>query len=440
MVSGVPLIPKIKMAILAWLAVNVPRFSKSSVADCGKYLGVWLGRNLIKNTVQAPLEKFQNRVTELVEAHTPGSVGIFRYNEYVASVFAYVAQFIFPDFPSDLERLEHQSILKILRMPGNALSRRLALSLREFLGVEPKPLIHSFLAVMPRYAMSEQTHLIELAKHITVLLGDERNLRESGRICPTGGLDSVPIVQRLFDSMCGLGPHKVAAAAWAREQPSTDFLGSGRVVALRSCSLLLPIPDPKKNVQTDLMKALSAELHHVDFNVLYANKARVTFGDTFASQVLLSSKWFDELRPFLQLVKPFVRVCGLKTIAGAWCTSFRFRHLAGSCTLPCIFGCQQSDDCLAHYIFCPVLWNLIGQHFGTEDDYRFHSRVCLSAPTEVKLRRLALAHFIYSQLSSCPDCQHFLNAHVASPGMYHTWREIHQLAVGIGRAGFHVVW
>jgi len=97
-VTGVPLTDTLKEAIREWLRNNVPRFAEFTIAECGKYLGVWLGRNLVKNTLQGPLEKYNNRVTELVDSHPLGPVAIFRYNEYVASVFSHVGQFFVSRF------------------------------------------------------------------------------------------------------------------------------------------------------------------------------------------------------------------------------------------------------------------------------------------------------------------------------------------------------
>jgi len=224
-VTGVPLTDSLKEAIREWFRNNVPRFAEFTIADCGKYLGVWLGRNLVKNTLQGPLEKYNNRVTELLDAHPPGPVAIFRYSEYVASVFSYVAQFLYPDFPKEFQALEHRSILRLLRMSGNDLPRCLTLTLKEFLGVEPRPILHSFLGVLSRYAMSEQDYFISLAKEISSFLSDANTVLDRCRVCPTGGLDSTPILQRLFDAMSGQGVHANTATIWGRLHPSTSFLG-----------------------------------------------------------------------------------------------------------------------------------------------------------------------------------------------------------------------
>jgi len=137
-------------------------------------------------------------------------------------------------------------------------------------------------------------------------------------------------------------------------------------------------------------------------------------GEMFASQVFLPTNWFDEFSLLLKLVKPFVRGCWLKTVAGAWCTSYRFRHMPGTSVLPCCFGCNQSDDNLVHCMRCPILQQFVSKHFEIEDDLSVQSRLCLAVPSVVKLRRLAVAHSVYSQLSSHPDCQHFMNSHIVT--------------------------
>lgn len=95
---------------------------------------------------------------------------------------------------------------------------------------------------------------------------------------------------------------------------------------------------------------------------------------------------------------------------------------------------------LEHYIGCAVLWGFVSNHLGIEDDLSVQSRLCFVAPSGLKPRRLVLAHFAYSQVSSNPDCTHFLNSHLASSGLHNTWRELHGIALGISRAGFHLMW
>ena len=123
----------------------------------------------------------------------------------------------------------------------------------------------------------------------------------------------------------------------------------------------------------------------------------------FPDSQVVSATWFYELCQVFELVKPFVRTCWLKTCAGVWCTSFRFRHMAGSVTRPCIFGCNQADDSLKHYLVCPLLWQFVVSHYGHEDNFGVAHRLGLLSPTVAKLKRLAMCHYIYSQVCNHPD-------------------------------------
>ena len=88
----------------------------------------WAGTLLKTSVTLICKKKKHNRVAELVDAHPPGLVASFRYNEYVASVFLMLL-YLFPDFPKAFEALEHRTVLKLLRMPGNSLTRHLSLPL-----------------------------------------------------------------------------------------------------------------------------------------------------------------------------------------------------------------------------------------------------------------------------------------------------------------------
>ena len=158
---------------------------------------------------------------------------------------------------------------------------------------------------------------------------------------------------------------------------------------------------------------------------------------------MVSAKWFDELQQVFVHVKPFVRTCWLKTAAGAWCTSFRFRHMAGSTTFPCIFGCPQADDTIAHYLERPVLWYFADQFFGLDDDFEIAHRIGLINPTSDRVRRsikrLALCHFVYSQLHAYADFQELLDRFLRDPSTGSPWHEIHNFAYGFTRTGSHIV-
>lgn len=151
---------------------------------------------------------------------------------------------------------------------GNSLSRLLCLSLRTSVGTDPRPSIGSCLACMTRLAMSEQGYLVELVKDIFHRMGDDLPVNSVGIICPVGSLDSTPpsfsnclmqVLQRPSlvngQSLCQL---------CANLNPRTSFLGSSRIVHLGSCSLSLPMPDPKTRVQSEILQFVSQDLYNKD--------------------------------------------------------------------------------------------------------------------------------------------------------------------------------
>jgi len=95
------------------------------------------------------------------------------------------------------------------------------------------------------------------------------------------------------------------------------------------------------------MRALSWDLHIVNFNVLLARKITTTFESAFASSFLLPSNWFEELFQHFQLVKPFVKSVGLKRlqVLGAHLTGFVI--------------CLGPTSCLAFLVASSVMTALI---------------------------------------------------------------------------------
>ncbi len=87
-------------------------------------------------------------------------------------------------------------------------------------------------------------------------------------------------------------------------------------------------------------------------------KIRVTFGQDIGipeSRAYISWYRFCEV---LDACKPYVRMCWLKTIGGAWattCRSHEYKANPDVADWPCIFGCAEADDNIQHYINCPEL-------------------------------------------------------------------------------------
>ena len=98
--------------------------------------------------------------------------------------------------------------------------------------------------------------------------------------------------------------------------------------------------------------------------------------------------------------------------------------------LDCIFVCD-ADDQFLHYLVCPCLWSLANQFFGGEEAVTSSERMCLQAPSVVKLQRLAMVHAIYHTCKRDHTCVE--GAWVASPFL------IQGKALGVARDVSHIV-
>ena len=98
----------------------------------------------------------------------------------------------------------------------------------------------------------------------------------------------------------------------------------------------------------------------------------------------------------------FLKVCWLKAVCGAWCTTSRMSSI---CRWQCIFGCADSRDEFIHYLCCPALWQFARETLRIqEDSVMSESRLCLVSPTRSKLRLLAFVHTLYHTLKNDPRC------------------------------------
>ena len=57
---------------------------------------------------------------------------------------------------------------------------------------------------------------------------------------------------------------------------------------------------------------------------------------------------------------------------------------------PCIFGCPDSKDTLAHYLCCAPLWHMASEVMGQQGEVDITSRLCIRNPSLDDAVRLAL--------------------------------------------------
>ena len=393
-----------------WLHENVPEFKHFRIESSGKYLGWVLGLQSQELSFKEPLSKFADRVVEVVVGQAPCTVSLCRYNERAASVFSYVAQFSFAPKGVSIAAREQHALHKVLRTPPNCFSRDLLKHLGEFSVVSPICLEDFIFACSLRFAISEREYLLSLRDEVLGFLGDSASVGEfaEGRV-PVGGLDSVPILQHLCDAATCTGPF----------------------------SRFSSVEIPPKKVQASIMKALAPTHNKHDIGILLARKAIITLGDELGSQIRLSVNWYSQLSSVLDCVRVFVRMCWLKTIGGAWCTTCRLNE---EIKWPCIFGCPDARDDLLHYLICPILWQFPIPIVGVVESLYISQRLCFREPNVQKLKALAIAHSVYHSCKNDPVCKSLLNQFVQQGGAdFSLFSEVQLRAQGFASACKHFV-
>ena len=121
----------------------------------------------------------------IVAGSAPSTTAILRFNQRAATVLSYVSQFVFPSKATyDIQAREHTAIHRVLRFPPNSMSREL-MHLNGFCTtVRPVVLKDYCQSCMYRFALSEKTYLMNLAKEIRLLCGDTIVLTEVSKRVP----------------------------------------------------------------------------------------------------------------------------------------------------------------------------------------------------------------------------------------------------------------
>jgi len=393
-VSCVELSDAIVLAIKNWLSEHVPGFLEFSVKPSGKYLGWWLGVDSVNMSYKDPVDKFVHRVEDVVGGKAPAATSICRYNQRGVTVLSYVAQFSLP--PSELKpslpSLDQWAIHKLLRIPFNSLPRNLAHSLTPFSIIEPTPLTAYCMAVHYRFAHSEAEYLRSLCNSIAEKFGNSVTLERYLKYgIPAGGLPTPSVLESLMNALNLCGPYRCVSNICQRE-PKHLWLSSYPNSA---------IPAGYSGLQSAAIDVFSYTEKVHCFSQVLAKKATVTLGLEFASSFQMRVSWFQDLERLLQVLPLYLRMCWLKAIAGAWCTSHRLQTQP---RLPCIFGCDAKDE-IRHYLACPILWQFPREFLDCpEVSVNVQERLCLVNPTGDKIRTLAFVHALYHACKNDPFC------------------------------------
>ena len=404
-VSCVELTDELEAAIRLWLSIKVPEFENFSIASSGKYLGYYLGVNSSLRSFQDPFEKLDQRVFEIVAGNAPVTSGIIRFNQRAVPVLSYVSQFAFPPDSFDMVNKEMWCVHKLLRMPARCMSRKLGNSIDFCIEVNPISLSAFCFANMLRFAQSEREYLINLHDTLRSFQSDGPktdgtplwSINSPAKLnnlidVPNGFISDTPILVSLLHAIHLTGPFRTfknncridPQRAWLLEYPTVIF------------------PKKFKSFQSAALEALSVEFRVSSLPAELHKKVKITLLPLAPFDILIG--WFTGLHHELMKQTPYIKICWLRSISGAWCTSTRLKSVQGR---PCIFGCTDTRDEFTHYLQCPILWQLARSSLRiSEPSIHFLFRICVSEPTSDKLKLLAFTHALYHVCVNDASCMH----------------------------------
>jgi hypothetical protein len=263
------------------------------------------------------------------------------------------------------------------------------------------PLVLSayFTADQMRFAQSESVYLHQLHARVVELMGDDIPLFSFTNPSflshtfdmPMGGLADPPIIVNLLNAIKLTGPF-VAFRSGCLADPNFKW-----IVSYPSS----PFPSNFKSFQSAALSALSSGLKCKDLAAHLSTKLAVTLKPLYSVEDL-PRQWGRATIECLSSVSSYIKMCWLKSVAGAWCTGVRLQTHKGR---GCIFGCVDTRDELCHYLICPALWQIARDTLGIQEaSVLILHRLCISEPSPVKLKILAFCHALYHACINDAHC------------------------------------
>ena len=164
---------------------------------------------------------------------------------------------------------------------------------------------------------------------------------------------------------------------------------------------LVSPPSGSTSFQSAVMDALAVDSRCQDVAVHLHKKLAVTLKPVFPNGDL-PRNWGGPVMESLSSVSSYIKMCWLKTVAGAWCTGVRLQSHKGR---GCIFGCKDTRDELCHYLTCPALWQFARDALRIQETSVFIlHRLCIVEPSAVKLKTLAFCHALYHTCVNDMQC------------------------------------
>ena len=283
----------------------------------------------------------------------------------------------------------------MLRLPPNAMSRKILHSFGDFSPVLPRCVIANCKASMFRFAWGERIFLQELLKEAKDILGDHCSLScLTSNFIPAGCIDDPPILNSLLSALelreAFLPYRRMLETNGGKIPDSRLAINEASHVTLLTAAS--SSSNKEKSTQSEAYSLFSKLEITPDFEKALIRKICITVGTPLAGQLEARPDWFSKLKCELKNANTQAKVALFKTFIGGWTTTHRMGEQA---KLDCLFGCKAEQDNLKHYLFCSPLWQITSEALGFSPPLSIEMRLCMSECSPQGITLLALAVQVY---------------------------------------------
>ena len=360
----------------------VPAWGTFVIAECGKYLGFWLGPAASEDMCwMGSLKKWRGRAAFIGAAAVSPTVAAFQYNARAITVLPYVGTLLQP--PARLREWEVDVGYRVLRMPGRTLAAGMLCRLGQLGG----------LSLRSAWALCWATNLCASQK---------------------GAL----VWQDLWAHLASSNETRVSLAAMhGQKYWAEHWIGAPFIAHLRASAAGLPVSYSSRTASKSLAIALEASKgaggarHNSPQMATYNSIVDSTFEVSMDDILRVKLTRLFQVPPETVaavagvLPKALLRVgsqqavYAIRFIFNGWTTAHRMH----SEPLPCVF-CGRGSDSLSHYIACDLLRFEIEQcrsRLGTSANRPRETHVCrlwwwgLGSPAELDLSKIIVATQVY---------------------------------------------
>jgi len=292
-----------------------PSWHSVSIQSSGKYLGFFIGPGAVGKEWQKPLAKFKQRVLHWASLRLGMPMNILAYNIYIAPVLEYVAQLVEPS--AEVLDAVSWSLRRLAPGPGNWATQ-------------------TDLENLSKYGFRVEFRTIQCS----AIAAKARIVRD---ILPTNHHASDDLVLSYLES-----DHR-AFGMWFQHCYSYVLARNTRLLSDKGLSLHCSLTEVKQAFQVyNAEPRLRQKIHRWKLASPPAHTAR---------------RILANINEIGALCRPCVVGAAFRTLWNGWPTSARMRSMPGISVCGCVFGCEDSDDRIEHYLLCSKVWKFLLRPF-----------------------------------------------------------------------------